>query len=56
MNKVVAEELAAKIGRLVQTDSIGYGLMLNKSFFRFRVDLNIRESFARVYFKKRKHV
>ncbi|KAL8132869.1 hypothetical protein AgCh_008376 [Apium graveolens] len=42
INKVVAEELVAKIGRLVETNCIGDGIQLNRSFLRFRVELDIR--------------
>ncbi|KAK1379409.1 hypothetical protein POM88_026153 [Heracleum sosnowskyi] len=53
MNKVVAEELATKIGRLVETDCIGDGVQLNTSFLRFRVLLDIRQPLVPGFILKR---
>lgn len=43
LNKAVAEELAVKIGHLVETDCVGDGIQFNRSFLRFRVALDINE-------------
>nr|XP_017257879.1 PREDICTED: uncharacterized protein At4g02000-like [Daucus carota subsp. sativus] len=53
MNKDVAKELAAKIGRLVEVDCIGEGIQLHRSFLRFRVELNIKKPLVPGFILKR---
>ena len=42
MNRSFVDVLAAKLGRLIETDCIGDGIQLNRSFLRFRVAINIK--------------